>query len=158
MKVPFTPFQIILTSLNAAALALCVGGDVFVLLFDMGAVSEKVIVTNLVMSVLVIILSSVFVFRTEHIDTFSRVQKDDEDKLPAIRALRTYFCMLTLDFAGVLSLMLAGALFYKNAGKAIIIFAPAVFVLSAIIYFVRVSRIGLVDYSDDNDDPFSDNL
>lgn len=158
MKVPFTPFQIILTSLNAAALALCVGGDVFVLLFDMGAVSEKVIVTNLVMSVLVIILSSVFVFRTEHIDTFSRVQKDDEDKLPAIRALRTYFCMLTLDFAGVLSLMLAGALFYKNAGKAIIIFAPAVFVLSAIIYFVRVSRIGLVDYSDDNDDPFSDDL
>lgn len=158
MKVPFTPFQIILTSLNAAALALCVGGDVFVLLFDRGAVSGKVIVTNLVMSVLVIILSSVFVFRTEHIDTFSRVQKDDEDKLPAIRALRTYFCMLTLDFAGVLSLMLAGALFYKNAGKAIIIFAPAVFVLSAIIYFVRVSRIGLVDYSDDNDDPFSDDL
>ncbi|WP_294408294.1 hypothetical protein [uncultured Ruminococcus sp.] len=158
MKVPFTPFQIILTSLNAAALSLCVGGDVFVLLFDRGAVSGKVIVTNLVMSVLVIILSSVFVFRTEHIDTFSRVQKDDEDKLPAIRALRTYFCMLTLDFAGVLSLMLAGALFYKNAGKAIIIFAPAVFVLSAIIYFVRVSRIGLVDYSDDNDDPFSDDL
>lgn len=65
--------------------------------------------------------------------------------------------MLAFDFSGVLVLMLAGALVYKNAGKAILIFAPAVFIISALTYFIRVGRIGLDDYSDpEGDDPFSD--
>jgi hypothetical protein len=44
--------------------------------------------------------------------------------------------------------MLAGALGVEWAKKAIIIFAPVVFVLAAIVYFILSGRIGLDDFSD----------
>lgn len=42
--------------------------------------------------------------------------------------------------------MLAGALGVEWAKKAIIIFAPVVFVLAAIVYFILSGRIGLDDF------------
>lgn len=55
---------------------------------------------------------------------------------------------LVFDISGVLGLMLAGALGVEWAKKAIIIFAPVVFVLAAIVYFILSGRIGLDDFSD----------
>ena len=81
---------------------------------------------------------------------FSRQDKADPDgdTAPAVSALRTYFCILFFDISGVLGLMLAGALGVEWAKKAIIIFAPVVFVLAAIVYFILSGRIGLDDFSD----------
>lgn len=45
--------------------------------------------------------------------------------------------------------MLAGALGLSGL-KAIIIFAPVVFVLAAIVYFILSGRIGLDDFSDND--------
>lgn len=155
MRSQFTPFQIVLTSLSAVAFTFCIVGDIFVLLFGRGTVSEKALITNLVLSAVAMAVSMLLIFKADSFDTFGRNAGEDEDKLPAVCALRTYFCMLACDFGGVLCIMLAGALFYENAGKAILIFAPSLFVLAAAVYFVRVSRIGLDDFSDsDDDDPF----
>lgn len=76
----------------------------------------------------------------------------DSDKTPGIMALRTYLCMLFFDVAGVMLLMFVGPLFLDNAKTIILIFAPSVFILSAIVYFVKVGRIGLEDFSDNDDD------
>lgn len=79
---------------------------------------------------------------------FSDKADPDGDTAPAVSALRTYFCILFFDISGVLGLMLAGALGVEWAKKAIIIFAPVVFVLAAIVYFILSGRIGLDDFSD----------
>lgn len=90
-KVPFTPFQLVLTVVNTAALMFCMGCDCFVLIVGMTAGRTK---------------------------------------------------------PYVVGLMLAGALGVEWAKKAIIIFAPVVFVLAAIVYFILSGRIGLDDFSD----------
>ena len=82
------------------------------------------------------------------INIFSDKADPDGDTAPAVSALRTYFCILFFDISGVLGLMLAGALGVEWAKKAIIIFAPVVFVLAAIVYFILSGRIGLDDFSD----------
>lgn len=156
MKLPFTPFQAVLTSLSTAATTFCIAADVFIIAFDRGTVNERAVTVNLILSAAVLIVSVILIFKAGDINTCGRAG-EDEDRQPAASALRTYFCMLAFDFSGVLVLMLAGALVYKNAGKAILIFAPAVFIISALTYFIRVGRIGLDDYSDpEGDDPFSD--
>ncbi len=158
-KTGFTPFQAVLTSLSAAALTLCIGADLFLLTHDRGAVSASSVKINLVMSLASMVVCVALIFKAGSVDMFSPTVGEDEDKQPAVRALRTYFCMIFSDMAGVLTLMLAGALVYENAGRSIMIFAPTVFVAAALIYFVRVSRIGLVDFSDnenEENDGFSD--
>lgn len=120
-KVPFTPFQLVLTVVNTAALMFCMGCDCFVLIVGMTAGRTNI---------------------------FSDKADPDGDTAPAVSALRTYFCILFFDISGVLGLMLAGALGVEWAKKAIIIFAPVVFVLAAIVYFILSGRIGLDDFSD----------
>ena len=88
------------------------------------------------------------VFSAGRINIFSDKADPDGDTAPAVSALRTYFCILFFDISGVLGLMLAGALGVEWAKKAIIIFAPVVFVLAAIVYFILSGRIGLDDFSD----------
>ena len=151
-KSAFTPFQIILTSLSTAALTLCIGGDLFLLSHDKGLVSRSSVWINLVLSVLAMVICTALIFRAGSVDMFSQDTSDEEDRGPAVRALRTYLCMIFTDLAGVISLMLAGALIYKNAGRSIMIFAPSLFVLAAVVYFVRVSRIGVGDISQDNEE------
>lgn len=67
---------------------------------------------------------------------------------PRYRHLGRIFVSCFFDISGVLGLMLAGALGVEWAKKAIIIFAPVVFVLAAIVYFILSGRIGLDDFSD----------
>lgn len=152
MKTMFTPFQIILTTVSCSAFTLCMIGDVFIILFDKGTVGGNLPLINLVLSAAALVLSVLFIFKVNIVNTFSGRPDAQSDTEPAIKALRTYFCMLSFDFAGVLLFMLAGSLLYKNAAKAIVVFAPAVFLIAAVTYFVRVSRIGLEDYSDTDED------
>ena len=138
-KVPFTPFQLVLTVVNTAALMFCMGCDCFVLIVGMTAGRTKPYVVDLVLSLLAMAVFILLVFSAGRINIFSA---------PAVSALRTYFCILFFDISGVLGLMLAGALGVEWAKKAIIIFAPVVFVLAAIVYFILSGRIGLDDFSD----------
>ena len=147
-KVPFTPFQLVLTVVNTAALMFCIGGDCFVLIVGMTAGRTKPYVVDLVLSLLAMAVFILLVFSAGRINIFSDKADPDGDTAPAVSALRTYFCILFFDISGVLGLMLAGALGVEWAKKAIIIFAPVVFVLAAIVYFILSGRIGLDDFSD----------
>ena len=142
-KVPFTPFQLVLTVVNTAALMFCMGCDCFVLIVGMTAGRTKPYVVDLVLSLLTMAVFILLVFSAGRINIFSDKADPDGDTAPAVSALRTYFCI-----SGVLGLMLAGALGVEWAKKAIIIFAPVVFVLAAIVYFILSGRIGLDDFSD----------
>lgn len=150
MKVPFTFFQLFLTLINTFMYFLCIAADAFMLLFDRGTVNGRTLIINLVLSVIAVTVSLILIIKAGSINIFGGKVSEEEDTEPSVRALRTYFCMLSFDFAGVLAIMLAGALVYKSAVKAIMIFAPSVFIFAGIVYFVRVSRIGLSDFSDDD--------
>ena len=108
----------------------------------------KPYVVDLVLSLLAMAVFILLVFSAGRINIFSDKADPDGDTAPAVSALRTYFCILFFDISGVLGLMLAGALGVEWAKKAIIIFAPVVFVLAAIVYFILSGRIGLDDFSD----------
>ena len=130
-KVPFTPFQLVLTVVNTAALMFCMGCDCFVLIVGMTAGRTKPYVVDLVLSLLAMTVFILLVFSAGRINIFSDKADPDGDTAPAVSAL-----------------MLAGALGVEWAKKAIIIFAPVVFVLAAIVYFILSGRIGLDDFSD----------
>lgn len=149
-KVPFTPFQLVLTVIDTAALVFCMGCDCFVLAVGMTSGTAKPYVTDLVLCMLAMIIFIVLVFSAGRINIFSDSVDPEADTAPAVSALRTYFCMLFLDISGVLCFMLAGALGVDWAKKAIFIFAPIIFVLAAAVYFVQSGRIGLDDFSDDD--------
>ena len=136
-KVPFTPFQLVLTVVNTAALMFCMGCDCFVLIVGMTAGRTKPYVVDLVLSLLAMAVFILLVFSAGRINIFSDKADPDGDTAPAVSALRTYFCILFFDISGV-----------EWAKKAIIIFAPVVFVLAAIVYFILSGRIGLDDFSD----------
>ena len=136
-KVPFTPFQLVLTVVNTAALMFCMGCDCFVLIVGMTAGRTKPYVLSLLAMAVFILL----VFSAGRINIFSDKADPDGDTAPAVSALRTYFCILFFDISGVLGLMLAGAFGVEWAKKAIIIFAPVVFVLAA-IFFILFYRAG----------------
>ena len=142
-KVPFTPFQLVLTVVNTAALMFCMGCDCFVLIVGMTAGRTKPYVVDLVLSLLTMAVFILLVFSAGRINIFSDKADPDGDTAPAVSALILFF-----DISGVLGLMLAGALGVEWAKKAIIIFAPVVFVLAAIVYFILSGRIGLDDFSD----------
>ena len=139
-KVPFTPFQLVLTVVNTAALMFCMGCDCFVLIVGMTAGRTKPYVVDLVLSLLAMAVFILLVFSAGRINIFSDKADPDGDTAPAVSALRTYFCILFFDISGVLGLMLAGALGVEWAKKAIIIFAPVVFVLAAIVYSIGQDR------------------
>ena len=153
-KVPFTPFQLVLTVVNTAALMFCIGCDCFVLIVGMTAGRTKPYVVDLVLSLLAMAVFILLVFSAGRINIFSDKADPDGDTAPAVSALRTYFCILFFDISGVLGLMLAGALGVEWAKKAIIIFAPVVFVLAAIVYFILSGRIGLDDFSDSDGEDY----
>ena len=151
-KVPFTSFQLVLTVVDTAAAMFCMGCDCFVLATGMISDSPKPYVVDLVLCVLAMIVFILLVFSAGRINIFSDSAEPDGDTAPAISALRTYFCILFFDIAGVLCFMLAGALGAQWAKKAILFFAPVIFVLAAAVYFFQSGRIGLEDFSDDESD------
>lgn len=138
--IPFTPFQLGLTLLNSVGLIFCIGGDVIMMMYDRGTVSRALVVTNLVMSLITLIMCGALVFRAGDIDIWNH--EDTGDKRPAVIALRTYLCMVASDLTGVLMLMLFGALVWNGAMKAIMIYAPLMFIASGALYFWRTSRMG----------------
>lgn len=148
MKTPFTVFQAVISALCAAAFLLCIGSDIFLLTVGNGSISPRPVVTNLLLSIASLAVSAVLILRTSKVDTFGEEVSEEEDRLPAVSALRTYFCMLAFDLAGVMCLMLDGIITFHSTGKSIMIFAPLMFAAAAVTYFIRVSRIGLVDFSD----------
>lgn len=139
-KIPITPFQLGLSLLNGIGLIFCVGGDLFLLMFDRGTVSRGMVITNLVLSLVTMAVGGILVIRTGDIDLFD--EDEQGDRKPAIMALRTYFCMITSDITGVLILMLAGALVWKGAGRAIMVYAPIMFVLAGGLYYWRTNQMG----------------
>jgi hypothetical protein len=138
--IPFTPFQLGLTLMNSIGLIFCIGGDVFMMMYDRGTVSKGLVVANLVMAVITLIMCGALVFRAGEIDLWNH--DDDGDKRPAVIALRTYLCMVAADLTGVLMLMLFGALVWNGAMRAIMIYAPLMFIAAGAVYFWRTSRMG----------------
>ena len=151
-KIPFTPFQLVLTILNISLFAFCLVGDILILVSNDIKINYLSYKINLAVSVLASISFLLLIFNVKKINIFGDNVNSDSDKTPGIMALRTYLCMLFFDVAGVMLLMFVGPLFLDNAKTIILIFAPSVFILSAIVYFVKVGRIGLEDFSDNDDD------
>lgn len=151
-KIPFTPFQLVLTILNLSLFAFCILGDILILISDDIKINYLSYKINLAISVPASIVSLLLIFNVRKINTFGDNVNSDCDRTPAIMALRTYFCMLFFDVAGVMTLMFVGPLFLDNAKTIIMIFAPIMFILSAVVYFIKVGKIGLEDFSDDDGD------
>ena len=81
------------------------------LMFDRGTVRRSAVILNLVLAIIAAALCVVLMLKAGEIDLF---EKDEiRDKQPAVSALRTFFCMVTLDVTVVLIMMLAGTMFWK---------------------------------------------
>ena len=82
-KVPFTPFQLVLTVVNTAALMFCMGCDCFVLIVGMTAGRTKPYVVDLVLSLLAMAVFILLVFSAGRINIFSDKADPDGDTAPA---------------------------------------------------------------------------
>lgn len=141
LKVPFTPFQLGLSLLCGAGLIFCVGGDLVLLMFDRGTVSRGMVTINLTLALLTMAVCGALILRAGEIDLFD--EGESGDRTPAVVALRTYFCMIAADITGVLMLMLAGALVWNDAGRAIMVYAPLMFAAAGGLYYWRIGRMGV---------------
>lgn len=149
-RLTLTPVQLGLTLLNSAGLIFCAGGDLFLLMFDRGTVRRSTVISNLTLVILTGVICVVLLFKAGDIDLFDK--NELRDKQPAVSALRTYFCMLTLDITIVLIMMLTGAMFWTNAGRAIAITAPLLFLMSGAVYYFRTRNMGTDDSAEDISD------
>ena len=151
IKLPLTPLQLGLCLLGGAGLIFCAAGDIFLLLFDRGTVSRSTVTTNLVLTVLAGLVCNMLVFRAGEIDLFD---KDEQgDKVPAVTALRTYFCMIEFDITVTLILMLMGIVFWSAAGRVITVVSPLLFLAAGGIYFHRTGRLGGTEETDEPEVP-----
>ena len=149
-KIPLTPLQLGLSLLSAAGLIFCAAGDIIMLLFDRGTINRTVVVTNLALSMIIGIAATFLVLHTGVIKQFdSDVQGD---KLPAIQALRTFFCMLETDMALTLLLMMMGMVFWTKARLAILIATPVIFIASGAFYLFRTGRMGRQEASPEDEE------
>ena len=148
-KLPLTPVQLGLTLLNGAGLIFCAGGDVFLLMFDRGTVRHSAVIMNLALAVIVAVMCGVLVVKAGDIDLFDKGEL--RDKKPAVSALRTFFCMVTLDITIVLIMMLAGTMFWQGAGRAISFTAPLMFLMAGIVYYFQTKDMGDTEVTEETD-------
>ena len=148
-KLPLTPVQLGLTLLNGAGLIFCAGGDVFLLMFDRGTVRHSAVIMNLALAVIVAVMCGVLVVKAGDIDLFDNGEL--RDKKPAVSALRTFFCMVTLDITIVLIMMLAGTMFWQGAGRAISFTAPLMFLMAGIVYYFQTKDMGDTEVTEETD-------
>ena len=139
-RIPLTPLQLGLTLLNGAGLIFCAAGDLIMLMFDRGTVNRWLIIANLAMALLTVAVCGAFVQKAEDIDMFD--EDEQGDRLPAVEALRTFFCMIASDMTLVLMLMLAGMLVQRDTVKLIAVFAPLLFIAAGMVYYFRVRGYG----------------
>ena len=139
-KIPLTPVQLGLTLLNGAGLVFCITGDLFMLMFDRGTVNKMIVFANLVLAVTTAICCGILLQRAGDYDIFE--EGEQRDKIPAVCALRTYFCMVESDLTIVLLMMLAGALIRRNTIKMIAVTAPLLFLLAVAVYYIRTRGYG----------------
>ena len=139
-KLPLTPVQLGLTLLNSAGLIFCAGGDVFLLMFDRGTVNHSTVISNLVLVITIGVICSLLMVKAGDIDLFDK--DEHRDKQPAVSALRTFFCMVTLDLTIVLIMMLAGTLFWRGANWAICFTSLFGFLLAGIVYCFQTKAMG----------------
>ena len=148
-KLPLTPVQLGLTLLNGAGLIFCAGGDVFLLMFDRGTVRHSAVIMNLALAVIVAVMCGVLVVKAGDIDLFDKGEL--RDKKPAVSALRTFFCMVTLDMTIVLIMMLAGTMLWQGAGRAISFTAPLMFLMAGIVYYFQTKDMGDTEVTEETD-------
>ncbi|EXM40333.1 hypothetical protein RASY3_10325 [Ruminococcus albus SY3] len=148
-KLQLTPVQLGLTLLNGAGLIFCAGGDVFLLMFDRGTVRHSAVIMNLALAVIVAVMCGVLVVKAGDIDLFDKGEL--RDKKPAVSALRTFFCMVTLDITIVLIMMLAGTMFWQGAGRAISFTAPLMFLMAGIVYYFQTKDMGDTEVTEETD-------
>lgn len=151
MKAPFTPFQLVMTVVDTAAFIFCMGCDGFMLTVGETG-TGKPFAVNMIVCGIAAAIFLLLALNTGMVNIFGDRFDPNDDPAPALSVARTYFCLLFFDLAGVLALMLAGALGASWAKTAILIFAPAVFIIAAAVCFVLSGRIGLDDFADDEDD------
>ncbi|MBO4866348.1 MAG: hypothetical protein J5582_07215 [Ruminococcus sp.] len=148
-KLPLTPVQLGLTLLNSAGLIFCAGGDVFLLMFDRGTVRHSAVIANLALAIITGLMCGVLMIKAADIDLFDKGEL--RDKQPAVSALRTFFCIVTLDITIVLIMMLAGTLFWRGAGRSISFTAPLVFLLAGIVYYFQTKDMGDTDVAEEDE-------
>lgn len=148
-KLPLTPVQLGLALLNGAGLIFCAGGDIVMLMFDRGTVRHSAVMLNLALAVITAALCIVLMLKAGDIDLFDKGEL--RDKKPAVSALRTFFCMVTLDITIVLIMMLAGTMFWQGAGRAISFTAPLMFLMAGIVYYFQTKDMGDTEVTEETD-------
>ena len=150
--------QVVMTALGMLLYIFAIAADIFVIFLEhvsKGNNGNFSIKLNLVISAAALVVSAFLIFRTSKLNPFSKVNTD-RDISAGISILRTYICMISLDIAVTLCLMPAGLAGFKGAKIAIMIFAPAFFLIGAVMYFVRAGKIGIDDFDEEIDEAFSD--
>ena len=83
-QVPLTPFQLVLTVVNTAALMFCMGWDCFGLRVGMTGGRTMPYVVDLVLSLLAMAVFILLVFSAGRINIFSDRSDPDGDTAPAV--------------------------------------------------------------------------
>lgn len=150
MKVPFTIFQTALTAASIFILCGCIGCDSVIMLFAADDYGSRAVVFNGILSVIALLLSLIFILKPS-VTGFVKGSKAGTDPVPALKAVRTYICFVSLDAAAVLAMMLFGVVFKEQVEKYILICVPAVFLVGAVKYFFDIRRIGIQNDADDDE-------
>lgn len=139
MKTPFLLSQKILTASATVILLGCVAGDLIALFMDFGSKTDWVFIVNLLLSLIVPAFFLLLIFKPEK----TRVVSDNEngDKQPVLSATRTYICIIYLDVALILALVLFGSAFISNVELSIIGVAAIVFIIGAVKYIFDSRKI-----------------
>lgn len=148
MKVPFTILQAALTTVSLFVMCACLAVDCAVLYLNPKGADQRLFAFNLIMSFAALVLSLFFVFKPSLTGFVSKKSFAYENPLPALSAVRTYVCFISLDAAAVLGLMIFGTVYSENAVKYIFITAPSIFAVGAVKYVYDLRKIG-VDNEDD---------
>lgn len=122
-------------------LCACIGGDCFALLLEKsGAVASYVF--NVVISAIALVLSVIFVFFPWKTG-FVKAVSDEDNTAPALSAVRTYICFISLDASVVLSLMFYGLVYSESSVKYILIATPLIFAVAVVKYIIDIRKIGI---------------
>ncbi len=141
--------QIAITTVEIFLLALCIFSDFFLLYISDDYKGYGKLVFNAFLCIAVLIISVLLIFKPSLTRFVALKANDEKSLLPALSAIRTYLCFISLDVALVLLITVAGALFLEDAIYYIMVTAPVVFIIGVVKYIFDIRKIG-VDSSDES--------
>lgn len=156
MKTPYSFGQKILSIISTVILIGCIAGDVAALLIKFDFKSDWVFIVNMLLSVVSMAVFITLIRRPEM--TGVAPKPYNESSKTVLSATRTYICIIYLDVALIMCIVVFGTAFIPSGGLSITIVGVAaiVFIISAVNYMFDCKKINSSKDSPEQETPQSE--